>query len=222
MSSARVVGRAAKAFILLAPSVLISAAMGGAMAKPAAAAERLFRGELAIPAGESTLGLLTAELNGDGRPDLAVIGSSSILVFLASSDGIFAPVRPHDAGPAPVDLQTGDLDGDGVLDLAAAMIGEGTVAVLLNRGGGAFEVVERQPVGLAVRAIALGDFDGDRALDVAASDRVRGASTSSAAMGGAGSNRRLPCVPATTRTTSWPATSTATPSATSPSPTAAA
>jgi hypothetical protein len=91
-------------------------------------------------------------------------------VLLAEPDGILQPRRRHDAGLGPVDIQAGDLNVDGALDLAVAASGERRVVILLNRGHGAFDIAESQAVGLRVRAIALGDFDGDRTPDVAASD----------------------------------------------------
>jgi hypothetical protein len=154
-----VVGR----FLLLAPALLFLRAA-------ATGEERLFRGGVSFPIDDSVTVVIAADLTGDGRPDLAAAGNRGVHVFLAEPDGILQPGRSYNAGLGPVDIQAGDLNADGALDLAVAASGESSVVILLNRGHGVFDIAESQAVGLHVRVIALGDFDGNRTADVAASD----------------------------------------------------
>jgi hypothetical protein len=87
------------------------------------------RANLSTPAGDaSPTGIAVADLNGDGRPDIALALSgfrgSSLRVHFQDAGGAF-----DDGGPTvriesplcagPVGLVAVDLDGDGVLDLAA-------------------------------------------------------------------------------------------------------
>ncbi|HYE80395.1 MAG TPA: FG-GAP-like repeat-containing protein, partial [bacterium] len=65
----------------------------------------------------------------------------------------------------PYELATGDVDGDGDLDLLVSRRGRQQVTVCLNAGGGAFSVADSVPVGLGPQGLAVGDIDGDGDLD---------------------------------------------------------
>jgi hypothetical protein len=89
-----------------------------------------------------------ADLNGDGRQDLAVgylsreagVWRTGIDVFLGRADGSWdrKGVAVVEGRPWLTALDSGDLDGDGKLDLAA-LTGEGEVWILLGKGDGTFE-----------------------------------------------------------------------------------
>lgn len=137
-----------------------------------------------VPAGVVKGGIyganvLAADLSGDGKVDLALADQSgTVSIALGHGDGAFdAPVTyklqemPHNQVWTVVG---GDLNGDGALDLMAAIYGvdgfdptgPGRLAVLLNKGGGTYAdpVFYDDPVAVAVVA---GDFNGDGALDAA-------------------------------------------------------
>lgn len=94
--------------------------------------------------------VVAADFNGDGWLDLAATNSSSNLVTVHLNDGFGGfgsrvliepprgkPVQPNRAipvavGSLPVSLASGDLDGDGTVDLVVANQGDGSVSVLLN------------------------------------------------------------------------------------------
>ena len=84
----------------------------------------------------------------------------------------FTPPAHYRVGSHPADLATGDLNGDGLPDIAVAVAGsdsaagDGSVGILLATGNGRFAPAVRVPVGHAPRSIALGDLNGDGALDV--------------------------------------------------------
>ena len=69
------------------------------------------------------------------------------------------------AGGRAVTL-SGDLDGDGDIDLAVTNRLTNDVWVLFNQGGGVFGAPVAYPVGSDPRAVALGDLDGDGDLDM--------------------------------------------------------
>src|SRR5439155_3480396 len=82
------------------------------------------------------------DLNGDGRPDLAVanLGSNSVSVLLGRGDGSFDAQVQYATGNEPLSVAIGDLNGDGRPDLAVANEepGSNTVSVLLGQGDGSF------------------------------------------------------------------------------------
>jgi hypothetical protein len=127
------------------------------------------------------------DLDGDGTAELAVTAGVAIgLIWIVSLDALGAPVRVSrvlgaDAAlPAPLALAAlGDLDGDGVMDLAASApakwgSGEpGMLAVfLLERDGSvrrrfALPVDPRRGTTFGTALAGPGDWDGDGVPDLA-------------------------------------------------------
>jgi hypothetical protein len=99
--------------------------------------------------GNSPVSVAIGDLNGDGRPDLAVAnsGASSASVLIGSGDGAFGAKNDHTTGSSPTSVAIGDLNGDGNRDVAVANGGANTVSVLINTGGG-------------VTATLLSNFEG--------------------------------------------------------------
>ncbi len=96
-------------------------------------------------AGPVPAQLAVADLNGDGIPDLAVAdhgvggdGSVTIGVLLGKGDGTFMARQAFAAPADPHSLVAGDLDGDGVADLAVACnAGAGTTVALFRNAASA-------------------------------------------------------------------------------------
>ncbi len=113
------------------------------------------------------------DLNRDGRPDLAVAnsgsGSKSISVLLGNGDGSFGAATYLALGTGPSSVAIGDLNDDGIPDLAAARR-TNVVSVLLGNGDGTFEAALHFVVGLYPSSVAIGDLDGDGNLDLAVSN----------------------------------------------------
>src|SRR5262249_2390057 len=74
------------------------------------------------------------------------------------------------AGGSPRLLTFGDLNGDGIPDLAIANYGSNSVSVLLGNGNGTFQNQIMFAASVGTRGIAASDFDGDGRLDLAASN----------------------------------------------------
>src|SRR5215207_9828280 len=78
-----------------------------------------FAPAVSYPTGSNPQGIVTADLNGDGKLDLATAnaGSKTVSVLLGNGNGTFQPrVDTSLAGTEPLALAVGDLGGDGKMD----------------------------------------------------------------------------------------------------------
>ena len=113
-----------------------------------------------------------ADLDGDGDLDVLWAEAGDDVVAWMPNDGRghFGPEQDIDdmptiAGPTWVDAA--DLDGDGDLDVLAAMHGEGRVAWYENDGVGGFGPAQNITTAAAsVRCVLAADVDGDGDADV--------------------------------------------------------
>lgn len=119
------------------------------------------------------------DFNGDGKTDVAAIGSfaDTVAIHLGNGDGTFQTPVSYEVGGGPESLIAIDLNGDGHLDLAvAAGVGgggpnvAGTVSILLNKGDGTFQA-HRDFGGMTAVSVAAADFNDDGHLDVAIPNR---------------------------------------------------
>jgi uncharacterized protein (TIGR03437 family) len=110
----------------------------------------------------------TADLNGDGIPDL-ILESKALAGFEVMSgkgDGTFATATQFSA-PSTVPLTSGDFNGDGMPDLIT-LGPSNSISIWLNQGGGSFAM----PAQIAtltggVVEVLAGDYNGDGKLDLA-------------------------------------------------------
>jgi FG-GAP-like repeat len=135
----------------------------------------------------STLPIMIADLNGDGRPDLVVVNQTvksyadGVLgVLIGNGDGTFQPVVTYDTGGFVAgSFAIADLNGDGKLDLAVVNCApsgtmncpgsDGNVAVLLGRGNGTFHparIFNRNGGGFTTGPILVADVNGDHKPDL--------------------------------------------------------
>lgn len=91
-------------------------------------------------AGDHPGSVAIGDLDGDGKPDLAVANlySNTVWVLPGRGDGTFAAESAqgiaYGTGNEPGSVATGDLDGDGRLDLIVANRLSSTLTVLMNAG----------------------------------------------------------------------------------------
>jgi hypothetical protein len=82
----------------------------------------------------------------------------------------FTHVASYAVASAPIGMQAGDFNGDGIVDLATAS--GRTVSVLLGNGDGAFQPARNTSTSYYIslqNALAVGDFNRDGKLDLATS-----------------------------------------------------
>jgi hypothetical protein len=107
--------------------------------------------------------LVVADLNGDGRPDLAYYGDPKELVvqYNLGSNGWSAPKRwPIDDGVmSPEALATGDLHGSGRPGLV--LLGENNIYYLAQNADHVLAEPEKIPFSGTVKGIQVVDIDGD-------------------------------------------------------------
>jgi hypothetical protein len=132
-----------------------------------------FSQKLVIPVGFSPSQLAVADLNGDGLPDLAVANTDSDTVSVIFNNrlapGNFLGAVDFPCGIAPLSVAIGDLNRDGLPDIAVAV--DDGVDILLQTPAGTF--VLSTPSALALTggafSVAVGDLDGDGIRDIAVS-----------------------------------------------------
>ena len=87
-------------------------------------------------AGDTPIAVSTGDFNADGGLDLAVANyfgtTDDVSVLIGGGDGTFAPQVVYAAGEGSSAIATGDVNGDGALDLAVANQFTNDVSVLLG------------------------------------------------------------------------------------------
>ena len=137
-----------------------------------------FRSKVDYATGSGPSGVASADFNGDGKLDLAVVnyGDGTVSILPGNGDGTFQSQIVYADGSQAAVAQSqgsvviGDFNNDHKLDLAVTGgTGDnlGTVAVLLGNGDGTFGKPINLPQGFsAAFSLATGDFNHDGKLDL--------------------------------------------------------
>ena len=123
--------------------------------------------ETAAPAASQ---IRVADLNRDGRPDLVVLSGGStvpnLTIYLGLDGGSFASGTRLDGNWN--DYETGDFDGDGIVDIVASS--PGGITVFLGDGRGGIKATKVFEPGVERFGIGVGDLNRDGRLDIVAVD----------------------------------------------------
>jgi len=147
---------------------LVSGVFVGALVSPGLAQNYMY-GQTGLQTGTNPAGIALADLNGDGRLDLATVnqGSNTVSVILTKMDGTFSAKVDYPVGNTPVQLVAADFNRDGIMDLAVVNSADNTVSLLIGGGDGTFKPQTTIPTGNNPTAITAADFDGDGNTDLA-------------------------------------------------------
>ncbi len=121
-----------------------------------------------IPAEKRIGALAVADLNGDGRPDLAYYGEPKELLVLYNEkgEGWSAPKRfAIDDGQMSANAMTvGDINGDGRLDLV--LLAENHAYLIYQQADHTLSEPQKLPLSEPVRSVQVLDLDGDGRNDL--------------------------------------------------------
>ena len=128
---------------------------------------------------DNSLGVVIADVNGDGIPDIVAPESgsgSSVDVYLGTGNGTFGAATNFSCASStlgasqPYAVAVADLTGNGHMDIVTANFG-GTMSVLMGNGDGTFGAATVYAAGSEPNGIAVGDFNGDGLMDIAVANR---------------------------------------------------
>jgi hypothetical protein len=119
---------------------------------------------------QSVGSVVSADLNRDGLPDMAIAGEAMISLFLATGPGKFGAKADYPIPAAPSALRNllaADFDGDGALDLIIGSPSVSQLFILWNNGDGTFRNGPTLKLSAPASSFDLGDFNHDGLLDMA-------------------------------------------------------
>ncbi len=140
--------------------------------------------------GANAQSIAIGDLNGDGKPDLAVadLGATSlanqlgqnsggaVAVLLGNGDGTFQAAVRYPIGAGATAVAVNDFNGDGKLDLA--VLSEyttntaGILTAFLGNGDGTFRNALNYGAGSEPTALAVGDLNRDSMPDLVIADQA--------------------------------------------------
>lgn len=132
-----------------------------------------------FPCGDSPFNIAVGDVNGDGLADLAIVNSPSSTAERSGRDGLTVLLgdgrggfRAMAGSPFPLDrfpnlAAIGDVDGDGVGDVAVSNPDRDEITVFYMTRNGTGASRKRLPVHGHPKGLAIGDLDGDGKGDIA-------------------------------------------------------
>ena len=128
-----------------------------------------FQAPVDYEVGGLILGLLLADVNEDGLPDLvaASVASDDVSVLPGNGDGTFGPPTGYWLGASPTAVAVADMGGDGHPDVAATLRYGSGLSVALGEGEGRLGAPVVSFVGAEPQEMLLEDLNGDGTTDVA-------------------------------------------------------
>ena len=131
----------------------------------------------------STLGIIatqmiSADMNGDGKPDAVVIGGTQVGVLFNQGNGTFSGEQDYTLPNTPVSLAVGDFNGDGNMDVAVGVSsvqqgqsGTSGVFVLLGKANHTLGSPTLIDSSLLPTGLAAGSFTSSGRTDLVVADQ---------------------------------------------------
>jgi hypothetical protein len=118
--------------------------------------------------GSDATSLVAADLNGDGKVDIAVsdYNDNAVSVLLGIGDGTFPSHVDYGAGNGPDGIVAGNFNSDKKLDLVVANSLGNTASALIGNGDGTFQARHDYTCGTYPKNVAAGDLNGDGLPDL--------------------------------------------------------
>ncbi|MDA0282002.1 MAG: FG-GAP-like repeat-containing protein [Planctomycetota bacterium] len=125
---------------------------------------------------QSIADLTVADFNNDGALDVAVIDdfiNDSVTVLINNGQGALTAISTTTLGGTfPFRIHSGDLDGDGDVDVAVSDRSNNLITVLTNNGNGTMIVSQTLNTGAFSQSdFVIGDFNGDGSNDILTIDQ---------------------------------------------------
>ena len=131
--------------------------------------------------GDAPFGVAVGDVNADGNPDIVIVdaptitaeskGNDGLFILLGDGTGKFSALNgsPFATGKSPSRLAIGDIDGNGISDIALSNYNDKSISVFFmnKKGVMANKVIQ---VGNRPDGIAIGDLNADGKADIVVSN----------------------------------------------------
>lgn len=142
-----------------------------------------------FPCGDSPFNLAVGDVNGDGKPDLAIVNSPSstsdrrgkdgLTILLGDGAGGYRMLAgsPFATGRIPNRVAIGDVDGDGVNDIAVSSPDENNITLFMMTRPGRVAATHTIRMSGRPKGLAMRDLDGDGKADIVVTNSGEGTVT---------------------------------------------
>jgi len=129
----------------------------------------MFRIRDRVKVGRLPIAIASADLNNDGKADLAVtLRFDKLVILLGVGDGSFKPAEAYRASGTPAHMVVGDYNGDGNIDIAVAFnaVRVHAIKIFYGNGDGTLQNPQRFAGGHQSAFITQFDMNRDGAADL--------------------------------------------------------